>query len=158
MFQILNRSDEMNDNQLKAIAGSLSKQNLLEELKTLQCDEYIVYCTADFRAGYSDFSPEQFYAPFYIEFRNGDGWLLFSTNSIRTDRINIQQWNSYHLRQIKKNITHAFIVVPNEIVNNEKELSIAKKYNLTITSGNFFTALDGVYTVSEIIDLIKKAY
>lgn len=148
----------MNDNQLKAIAGSLSKQNLLEQLKNLQHDEYIVYCTADFRAGYSNLSQEQFYAPFYIEFRNGDGWLLFSTNSIRTDRINIQQWNSYHLRQIKKNIAHAFIVVPNEIVNNDKELSIAKKYNTTITSGNFFTALDGVYTVSEIIDLIKKAY
>ncbi len=148
----------MNDNQLKAIAGSLSKQNLLEQLKALQLDEYIVYCTADFRAGYSNLSPEQFYAPFYIEFRNEDGWLLFSTNSIRTDRINIQQWNSYHLRQIKKNIKHAFIVVPDEIVSNDKEFSIAKKYNLTITSGNFFTALDGVYTVSEIIEHIKKSY
>ena len=58
----------------------------------------IVYCTKDYRCGYPSCSEKQFFAPFYIEFQDGNAWILYATNSIRNDRMCIQQWHSEHIK------------------------------------------------------------
>ena len=96
----------MNENQLKSINGQISKNSLSLQLQALQEKGVISFCSAEYRNGYPEFDTRQFYAPFYIEFANGEAWLLFSSNSIRNDRMNNQQWNSYHLKKIATNRFH----------------------------------------------------
>lgn len=146
----------MNDNKIKSIKGNICKQLLLNSLVDLQKDKTISYCETQYRNGYDEFSANQFFAPFLVEFTNGEAWILFSTNSIRTDRVCIQQWNSYHLKNIRSSITKAYLVIPNEIANNKKEFEIAMSYNEKIRNKEIFSSIDGVYLQDQIIKKIAE--
>lgn len=146
----------MNDNKIKSIKGNICKQLLLNSLVDLQKEKIINYCETQYRDGYADFSKNQFFAPFIVKFTNGEIWLLFSTNSIRTDRVCIQQWNSYHIKSIRSNVSKAYLVVPDEIVNNNKEFEIATSYNHKILNKEIFSSIDGVYLQEQIIKKIKE--
>ncbi len=133
----------MNDNKLKAINGSRSKSELVSRLKELCDKRSINFCLTDYRCGYREKNSEQFYAPFYIEFFNGNGWLIFSTNSIRNDRMCIQQWNAEHIKRIKPNVKKAIMVVPDEVRDNEREKREVEKYREKISS-DYYSAIDDV--------------
>lgn len=133
----------------------LNKANLTDRLKELQESGVIKFCTKEYRNGYDGFDKRQFYAPFYIEFLNGEGWLLFTSNSIRSDRMNNQQWSSLHLKKISSNITRSYLVIPDEISLNEREASIAKAYQKKITTTMYSTIEDVCYQC-EIIQMIKN--
>jgi len=145
----------MNDNQLKSINGLISKNSLSQQLQTLQTKGIIAFCSSEFRKGYDNYDSNQFYAPFYIEFQNGEGWLLFSSSSIRNDRMNNQQWNSYHLKKIAPNISRSYLVIPDEISQNSKEKGIAASYQKKITT-TMFSAIEDVCYQSEMIILIEE--
>lgn len=145
----------MNDNQLKSINGLISKNSLSVQLKNLQANGTISFCSMEYRNGYAEYDPKQFYAPFYIEFQNGEGWLLFSSSSIRNDRMNNQQWNSLHLKKIAPNIKRAYLVIPDEIFQNPKEKAIAESYQKKIT-GKMYSAIEDVCYQSELIALIEE--
>lgn len=145
----------MNDNQLKSINGLISKNSLSTQLQTLQANGTIAFCSMEYRNGYAEYDPKQFYAPFYIEFQNGEGWLLFSSSSIRNDRMNNQQWNSLHLKKIAANIKRAYLVIPDEISQNDKEKTIAENYQKKIT-GKMYSAIEDVCYQSELISLIQE--
>lgn len=145
----------MNDNQLKSINGQISKNSLSSQLQTLQANGTIAFCSMEYRNGYEEYDPKQFYAPFYIEFQNGEGWLLFSSSSIRNDRMNNQQWNSLHLKKIAANIKRAYLVIPDEISQNDKEKTIAENYQKKIT-GKMYSAIEDVCYQSELIGLITE--
>ncbi|MCC8112654.1 MAG: hypothetical protein LIP03_01420 [Bacteroidales bacterium] len=143
----------MNDNQQKSLNGNICKTALLQLLQQLQNDKVIETCTMEYRNGYAEYDPKQFYAPFYIEFRNGEGWLLFSSNSVRTDRMNIQQWNSYHIKVLAKNIKKAYLVIPDEMSVKEKDIALS--YHNKIIDNKLYSAIEGVYSHTEMIQLIK---
>lgn len=133
----------MNDNQLKSLNGKLSKGSLGQLLSALLKKKLISSCTIEYRNGYIGYEVNQFYAPYYIEFENREAWLLYSVSSIRSDRVNNQQWNAFHLKQIAKNVTKAFLVVPSDIISNEKEWKAATSYDRKVRSG-MFTSIDAV--------------
>ena len=143
----------MNDNQLKSINGQISKNSLSLQLQTLQANGVIAFCFGEYRNGYENYDRQQFYAPFYIEFQNGEGWLLFSSNSIRNDRMNNQQWNSLHLKKIASNISRAYLVIPDEILNNAAEKRNAENYQKKIT-GKMYSTIEDVCYQTEIINMI----
>lgn len=144
----------MNINQIKSINGYNSKKSLLQQLQELQEEGVITYCTADFRNGYPEYDSDQFFAPFYIEFKNGEGWLIFASTSIRNDRMNNQQWNSLHLRKLCTNIKKAYLIMPDDIVINKKELVAAQSYNNKINSHKMFSTIDAVLVQSQLIEAI----
>ena len=146
----------MNDNRIKSITGNICKQLLLNSLINLQQEKIISYCETQYRNGYSEFSASQFFAPFLVEFMNGEAWILFSTNSIRSDRVCIQQWNSYHIKNIRSSVTKAYLVIPNEIVNNKKEYEIAMSYNDKINNKDIYSSIDGVYLQDQIVETIAE--
>lgn len=146
----------MNDNQLKSINGAISRNSLSLQLQTLQSTGVIAFCSMEYRNGYVEFDTKQFYAPFYIEFQNGEGWLLFSSNSIRNDRMNNQQWNSLHLKKIKQTITRAYLVIPDVVSQNNKEKTIAENYQKKIIGKKIYSAIEDVCYQSELIELIKE--
>lgn len=133
----------MNDNKLKSLNGKLSKDSLGLLLCELLRHKIISSCTEGYRNGYRGYDANQFYAPYYIEFANREAWLLYSVSSIRSDRVNNQQWNAYHLKQISKNITKAFLVVPSELIDNEKEWKAAMSYDRKVKD-DMFTSIDAV--------------
>lgn len=133
----------MNDNQLKSLNGRLSKDSLGLLLSDLLKQKLISSCTVEYRNGYIGYEANQFYAPYYIEFENREAWLLYSVSSIRSDRVNNQQWNAYHLKQIAKNITKALLVVPSDLIDNEKEWKAATSYDRKV-KGDMFTSIDAV--------------
>lgn len=143
----------MNDNQLKSINGQINKNSLSMQLQTLQANGTIAFCSMEYRNGYENYDSKQFYAPFYIEFQNGEGWLLFSSSSIRNDRMNNQQWNSLHLKRIARNITRSYLVIPDDIFINEKEKAIAESYQRKITT-TMYSAIEDVCYQTEILELI----
>lgn len=145
----------MNDNKLKSINGQISKNSLSLQLQTLQAKGTIAFCSMEYRNGYADYDTKQFYAPFYIEFQNGEGWLLFSTSSIRNDRMNNQQWNSLHLKKIAPKIKRAYLVIPDDVLGNKKEKTNAENYQKKIT-GNMYSAIEDVCYQSELISMIEE--
>lgn len=145
----------MNDNKLKSINGLISKNSLSMQLQVLQANGIIAFCSKEYRNGYDGYDSNQFYAPFYIEFSNGEGWLLFASSSIRNDRMNNQQWNGFHLKKIAPNIKRAFLVIPDSVSQNVKEKNIAESYQKKITS-TMYSAIDDVCYQSEMISMIEE--
>ena len=145
----------MNDNKLKSINGQISKNSLSLQLQILQANGTIAFCSMEYRNGYAEYDTKQFYAPFYIEFQNGEGWLLFSTSSIRNDRMNNQQWNSLHLKKIAPRIKRAYLVIPDDVSENKKEKTNAENYQKKIT-GNMYSAIEDVCYQSELISMIEE--
>ena len=123
------------------------------QLQTLQAKGTIAFCSMEYRKGYIGYDAQQFYAPFYIEFQNGEGWLLFPSSSIRNDRMNNQQWNSLHLKQIAENITRAYLVIPDDISVKEKKIAAAYQKKIT---GSMYSSIEDVCYQCEIIDMIEQ--
>ena len=147
----------MNDNRVKSINGIRSRASLLAILKTLQKDGRISFCSSNYRCGYNAANSEQFFAPFYLQFLNGDAWVVFSTNSIRTDRMCIQQWNAEHIKRINLNVKKAFVVVPDDVRDNIKERNEVEKYNSKIASGEYYSAIDAIFYQNQFEKAVQKA-
>lgn len=124
----------------------MGKGGLLSSLKSLQEKGYIKNCSSNFRCGYDIYPEEQFFASFYIEFKNGVAWIIYSTNSIRSDRMTFQQWNAEHIKKICVQVEKAFVIVPDKITENEKEFSIAERYDKRIQNKEFYSPVDRVLT------------
>ena len=79
-----------------------SAQNSLEDILDfcVKC-EYLSGYQKNYRIGKPGYdNDKQFYVPFLVEFNDGEKWALFSTTSMRTDRIKGQQWDAFNLKQI----------------------------------------------------------
>ncbi len=146
----------MNDNRVKSINGIRSRASLLTILEDLQKDGRISFCSSNYRCGYSGCSMEQFFAPFYLQFLSGDAWIVFSTNSIRTDRMCIQRWNAEHIKRINTDVKKAYVVVPDDVQENLKERNEVEKYNSKIKTGEYYSAIDAVYQQSQFEQMVQK--
>ncbi len=141
----------MDSNQLKTINGSLNKRALKNILAELKDQNIIHICLKDYKDGYKEYQDSnQFFAPYLIEFKNGEAWLIFSSTSIRNDRMNNQQWNSYHLKRINPSIKKSYLVIPDDIVENVKELKQAQAYNDKIFNHKMYSEIDAVLTHSQL--------
>ncbi len=140
----------MDDNKTKYHNGARSKNSVLSILIELKEKGILRHCSSEYRCGYPGKNQKQFFAPFFIEFPSGYCWILFPSNSIRTDRMNIQQWNAENIKKINNNVVKAYLVVPDEIVDNEKEFKIAFQYDTRLRSGEFYTSIDGVIIQKQI--------
>lgn len=145
-----------NANQLKSINGYNNNMSLLQLLEQLQKENIISFCKSNYRNGYNEFDTHQFFAPFYIEFLNGEGWLIFASTSIRNDRMNNQQWNSYHIRKLAPNITKSYLIMPNNIVDNVNEFNSATSYNKKINERKMYSSIDAVLTQCQLVDAIIR--
>lgn len=76
----------------KSKHGKNAQSNIETLLEHCKAKGYITDYKKNFRIGKNGFSnSEQFYAPFYISFDDPKHWLVYSTTSMRTDRIKSQQ-------------------------------------------------------------------
>lgn len=144
----------MSDNTEKSNRGISGQENLKELIESLCDKDYIVSYVEDYRDGYKGFDEKQFFFQYRIEFSNHECWLLHSTTSIRSDRMNIQQWNAEHLKRLNGYVKKAFVVYPNGLP--EKEEKIAKSYQRKLADARAYSAVDGVFCQSEMYARVER--
>lgn len=144
----------MSDNTEKSNRGRSGQENLKDIIESLQAKDYIVSYETDYRDGYKGFDPKQFFFQYLIEYENKESWILHSTTSIRSDRMNIQQWNAEHLKRLNGYIKKAYVVYPNGL--SDKELRNAKNYQGKLEEGTQYSAVDGVVSQSEMYSIVER--
>ena len=112
---------ELNNGE-KSKRGNNLQNSLEDTLVQLKYKNYIkdyqkLYKIA--QQGYANTT--QFYAPFHISFHNNEEWILFTTTSLRTDRVKGQQWDTYNIKNINKNIVKALLIYPDGISEKEEK-------------------------------------
>ena len=88
-----------------------------------RCKElnYITDYVEEYRIGKEGYTNEkQFYAPFLIVFPDGTKWALYTTTSMRTDRIKGQQWDAVNLKETDSHITKAYLVFPDGVSEKDR--------------------------------------
>lgn len=144
----------MSDNTEKSNRGISGQENLKGLIKSLLDKGYILSYVEDYRDGYKGYDKKQFFFQYRIELPNHEYWLLHSTTSIRTDRMNIQQWNAEHLKRLDGYIRKAFVVYPNGLP--EKEEKLARSYQCKLAEARAYSAVDGVFCQSEMYTYVEK--
>lgn len=144
------------NNTYKTMHGNLGKMSLNDLIDLLKKKGYIAEYQTPIRAGYKVINPEQFYFQFLIKFDDGEKWIVHSTTSIRTDRINIQQWNAYHIKKVKDEITKSIIVYPDDISETERNNAIS--YYNKILNNQIYSAIDDVVSQTEFYSMIEEKY
>jgi len=138
----------------KAKHGKSAQDSLANILKRSKDAEYIVKVKGEYRIGKKGYgNSKQFYAPFLIIFDDESKWVLFTTTSMRTDRIKGQQWDAVNLREIDPLITHIYLVYPDGISDNIKKefLRQNKKYK----DREEYSAIDAIVSQDEVSNLIE---
>lgn len=126
-----------------------------DELRILKRDGYLTQIIREFRArepGYEN--PDQYYAPFLIQFNDRTRWILFSTTSMRTDRIKGQQWDADRLKQVDATISKALLVYPDEVTGRVRSEFIRQKNKYD--SKWEFSRIDDIIPFGELVQLIKE--
>ncbi len=104
------------------------------------------------KEGYSNTA--QFYAPFVVEFFDGTRWAVFTTTSMRTDRIKGQQWDAFNLKDIDASITGVYLVYPDGISPDAKAEFV--RQNNKYTNHIEYSAIDSVVSQEEICNMIEE--
>ena len=134
--------------------GTNAQNNLESILKYCLNKNYITCFHKNYRVGKVGFTnKEQFYAPFLIEFSYGEKWALFSTTSMRTDRIKGQQWDAFNLKEIDHNISKAFIIYSDGISESDKA-EFARQNNKYLNSEEY-SAIDQIISQDTLYNLIE---
>ncbi len=144
----------MSDNTDKSNRGKSGQDNLRDLIESLKDKDYIVSYSEDYRDGYKGFDDKQFFFQYIIEFPNNECWILHSTTSIRSDRMNIQQWNAEHLKRLNGYIKKAFVVYPNGL--SEKEAKNAQNYQNKLQEARAYSAVDAVVSQSEMYSRVER--
>jgi hypothetical protein len=117
---------------------------------------YIVHLSSDgYRIGKDGFSNQkQFYAPFLIAFADKSKWAIFTTTSMRTDRIKGQQWDAINLMEIDPLITHAYLVYPDGVEESVKSEFI--RQNKKYVNKEEYSAIDAIISQDEMYNMIES--
>ena len=135
--------------------GKATKNALGEILKNCKSDGYIMDIECNYRVGRPGYNANQFYVPFLITLVNQEKWALFSTTSLRNDRIKEQQWDAINIKEINPQIKKAFLVYPDGLPERIKNDFESKSYKYS--SGYEYSAIDVIVSQSAISTLIENA-
>ena len=142
------------DNKKRRQNGVDNNENVLQIIKKMLDEGTISGCKYSYRIGYPGMA-NQFFAPYCIEFKNGNMWILAPTTSVRADRHEIQQWRAFHIKKLNKNVVKALIIVSDAVLNNKKELLNYDNYYKRIHSGEFITAIDDIIFCKDLEEQCK---
>lgn len=126
-----------------------------ERLRALKSDGYLTQVIKEFRArepGYNN--PDQYYAPFLIQFNDRTRWILFSTTSMRTDRIKGQQWDADRLKQVDATISKALLVYPDDVDGKVRSEFIRQKDKYDTKWE--FSRIDDIVSFKDLVGQIKE--
>lgn len=138
----------------KSLHGKNAQEKILTILNLFKSKGYIVDFNQNYKIGYPEKKEDQFFFQYLITLQDGEEWIIQSTTSIRSDRINIQQWNAYHIKKINSKVTRAIIVCPDSL--SEKEMKNYLSYKNKIDNGILYSSIDDVINISNLYNLIEE--
>ncbi|MBP3677272.1 MAG: MspI family type II restriction endonuclease [Agathobacter sp.] len=143
----------MGENKDKNEHGQNARKALKEMLVSMRTHDFLANVEENYAIYDRDFpKKDQFKAPYMIEFKDEEQWILFSTTSIR-DRMKQQEWDASNIKRLNEKVKKAYVVVPDGI--QKSELENAEKYNKEIKEGKRYSVLDGVETLEITAGLIQ---
>ena len=135
--------------------GKSAQNSLLNILKRCVDIAYLKQIFSNYRIGKEGYSNNsQFYTPFLIEFLDGVKWALFTTTSMRTDRIKGQQWDALNIKEIDPDITQVFLVYPDGLPKKEKSEFV--RQNSKYLNNEEYSAIDAIVSQDQIINLLES--
>lgn len=142
-------------NSEKAKHGRSAHVGMEEILKRCVDAGYLVQVSKNYGIGKEGYSNQkQFYAPFLIVFKDESKWAIFTTTSMRTDRIKGQQWDALNLKELDPLITHVYLVYPDGL--DEKELSEFIRQNSKYINKEEYSIIEQIVSQDEISNMIEK--
>ncbi len=139
----------------KAHHGQSAQDSLENILKRCVDIGYLTCIYGNYRIGKDGFENNtQFYAPFVVEFVDGVKWALFTTTSMRTDRIKGQQWDALNLKDINSSIIRIYLVYPDGIPASSKAEFV--RQNSKYTNRVEYSAIDSIVSQDEIFNMIEE--
>jgi hypothetical protein len=131
-------------------------QAMLEnELHSYKDSGFISDIIKEFRIGAPKTSnSKQFYAPFMIQFEDRVRWIIYSTTSMRTDRIKGQQWDAFNLKRLDPSIEKAYLTYPDNVDSSVK--SEFERQDKKYTTGNEFSSIDRILSHSDLAALVLQ--
>lgn len=141
-------------NEEKSKHGRSAQQGMESILKRCVDAGYLVQVTKNYgigKVGYKN--KKQFYAPFLIVFADESKWAIFTTTSMRTDRIKGQQWDALNLKEIDPLITHVYLVYPDDLP--EKELYEFLRQNKKYQDNDEYTIIEAIVSQDQISNMIE---
>lgn len=144
----------MNKKLTNAANGNDFQKRVENCLRDLLDKGYLTDILVNFRIGEPGFgNDEQYYAPFLVQFNDRTRWILFTTTSLRTDRIKGQQWDADRLKQLDTTISKAFLIYPDDIDDKTREGFIKQKEKYDTKQE--FSRIDDILPVDLLIETIK---
>jgi hypothetical protein len=135
--------------------GQSAQDSLENILKRCVDIGYLKCLHGNYRVGKEGYSnTTQFYTPFLIEFQDDTKWALFTTTSMRTDRIKGQQWDALNLKEIDNNIVGVYLVYPDGISDSGKAEFV--RQNKKYINREEYSAIDAVVSQDEICNMIEE--
>jgi hypothetical protein len=141
-------------NSQKSQHGQSAQDSL--EFILLRCKKlgYIKDLNSNYRIGKVGYNNTvQFYAPFVITFNDDSMWALFTTTSMRTDRIKGQQWDAINLKQITPQIKAVYLVYPDGVTPENKARFI--RQNSKYSNHDEYSAIDEIVSQDKISNMIE---
>lgn len=137
------------DKQQHGQSAQESLESILEHCKDAG---YLKSIIKPFRIGKSGYNNDkQFYAPFLIEFKDETKWALFTTTSMRTDRIKGQQWDAINLKEIEASIKKVYLIYP-DAASGESEFV---RQNMKYANNDEYSAIDAVISQNQVANFIE---
>lgn len=147
-------SDQSNKD--KAQHGANNTSSLSQLLQNALIKKYLREVIENYRAGRIDYDPHQFFAPFYITLSDNSSVLLYTTTSLRSDRVKQPQWDALNLKAINPHISSAYLVYADGI--NADERKKFKEFNQEIKNKIKYSSLDGALSQTELERLLEERF
>ena len=138
----------------RTLHGQSAQEGLEYILQQCQDANYIVRITNPYRVGREGYNPSQFYAPFLIQFHDETCWALFTTTSMRTDRVKGQQWDALNLKEINTAIQKVYLVYPDGLSDSVRD-EFVRQHNKYI-NGDEYSAIDDVVSQDQMRNIIQQ--
>ncbi len=142
-------------NSEKARHGRSAHVGMEEILKRCVDAGYLAQVSKNYGIGKPGYkNDKQFYAPFLVVFMDESKWAIFTTTSMRTDRIKGQQWDALNLKELDPLITHVYLVYPDGL--DQKELSEFIRQNSKYVNKEEFSIIEQIVSQDEISNMIEQ--
>lgn len=139
----------------KSKRGKNVQINIEELVSGLKEKGYLLNFTKEYRLGKAGFeNNKQFYAPFHLELNNSEEWIIYTTTSLRGDRIKGNQWDALNLKEINPKITKAFLVYPDgiSVEENKNFIKQRNKYKKNVD----YSCIDDILSSEEFYLLLEN--
>lgn len=141
------------ENGNKAKHGANAKESLRKAIEELEEYGAIIKSQPSPTYGYEGYEKDQFDAHEEITYSDDTKAILYATTSLRSDRVETDQWRAHNIKCIDPRIEYAYVVLPDQN-GYDKGTSTRDK----IREGKVFSAIDDIMTLQEFYDNAIKNY